>query len=99
MQERKSSNQTSISIPDSQRKAVTNREASASRTSGGRDSSMHLKPVVEDSHHENIILGAMAHQMTGGKSKDMKQVKLPFDLNTLCTVDFSFHFETLKQAI
>lgn len=58
-----------------------------------------MRPVVEDSYQENIVLNAMAHQMTGGKSKDMKHVKLPFDLNTLCTIDFSFHFETLKQAI
>jgi len=58
-----------------------------------------LNPVKEDHHTENIILGAMAHQMTGGKAKDMRQAKLPFNLDTLCTIDFSFHFETLKQAI
>jgi hypothetical protein len=29
----------------------------------------------------------------------MRQAKLPFNLDTLCTIDFSFHFETLKQAI
>ena len=64
------------------------RLSSTKDRTGSRDSS-------EDGHF--IICTMMDHLTIKNRQKAAKKVQLPFEMDSLC--QFSFSFETLKQAI